>query len=382
MFRLMSAILQPITNIQVHGDYITFDFMGGGAKSNFLVFLPAYYGCKVTVQPGSTSPVNAGGNFSFKVELLPSHNISTIKVTANDVELTPSGNVYTISNIQADQIVRIEGVKFNTFPITVTAGANGSITPAGDAGVVYVNHGGIQKFNIKPDNGYSIEEVIVDGANLGAITSHTFKNVLGAHTISATFKRGGQYTINTSIEEAHFETFTDRPSEKVEVIVSSDNIGGNISVAAPPKFQISNNGNSWYQSFSIAKTQLPYKIYIRFVSAEVGTFNEILTLKSVGAYAEIKLIGVATTVGVNDIENNQNITIYPNPTTGKLRMENGELKIEKVEIFDVYGKSHSLLITRHEPGETVIDIANLSSGIYMIAIHTDKGTIHKKVVKE
>jgi M6 family metalloprotease-like protein len=99
---------KPITNITVHGDYITFDFMGGGEKSNCHVFLPAYKGCVASAMPGSTSPVEKGNSFSFKVDLLPHFFASEIKVTVNHNALIPSGNVYTISNILEDQIVRIE----------------------------------------------------------------------------------------------------------------------------------------------------------------------------------------------------------------------------------------------------------------------------------
>jgi hypothetical protein len=98
---------QPITNIERHGDYITFDFMGGGPKTDFHVFLPAYFGCFVS-PVSSTSPVSAGGSFSFKIDLMPTFRFD--KVTANDVELTPAGGVYTISNITADQIIRITGI--------------------------------------------------------------------------------------------------------------------------------------------------------------------------------------------------------------------------------------------------------------------------------
>jgi len=379
-----NPVNKPITNIQVFNDYITFDFMGGGTKSNFNVFLPAYYGCMVTAQPGSTSPVNAGGSFAFKVEKLPSHNKSNIKVTANNIPLTPgTDNIYTISNIQEDQIVRIEGVTFNTFPITATAASNGTITPNGE---VPVNYGGIKKFDIKPNIGYSVDKVTVDGADLGEIESYTFKNVLEPHNISATFRLGGIYTINSSIDSAYFTTSTNKPSEVIMTTISSPDIISNISVEAPDRFQISNNGTSnWSKSFSIAKSSLPYKLYIRFFppdgEANVGTFNEILTLKATKAYADIKLKGVST-LGVNDFEKNQAISIYPNPTTGQLIIKSEKLQIDKVEIFDVYGKIISSQYLNISTSQLELDVTNLHTGVYIIAIQTDNGIVHKKIVKE
>jgi M6 family metalloprotease-like protein len=372
---------KPITNIQVHGDYITFDFMGGGTKSNYHVFLPAYYGCKVTAQSGSTSPVNTGGSFSFQIELLPSHNQSEIKVTANNVVLTPSGNVYTITNIQEDQIVRIEDLKFNTFPISAIAGTNGIIIPEGE---VPVNQGCIQSFEIRADLGYSVDYVLIDGVNMGDIKSYTFYNVLEPHSVEAIFKMGGQYTINATIDEAFFETCANIPSESIETIITSPGLAGNITAKAPLRFEISQNGISWYKEFIINKNQLPYKLYIRFFppwgSWNVGTFTGDLTLKSIEAQKVIRLTGLSH-IGIDETDNDQGVTIYPNPTTGELQVTSDKLQVTGIEIFDVYGRN-VLSHTAHRSPQTVLNIAHLNAGIYMMTIHTDKGIVHKKVVKE
>lgn len=71
-----------------------------------------------------------------------------------------------------------------TFAITAAAGANGSISPNGS---VTVNQGANQPFTITPAAGFVVASVTVDGANVGAVTSYTFSNVQGTHTISAAF---------------------------------------------------------------------------------------------------------------------------------------------------------------------------------------------------
>ena len=78
----------------------------------------------------------------------------------------------------------------------------------------------------------------------------------------------------------------------------------------------------------------------------------------------------------------EKITIYPNPTTSKLKIESGELRVENVEIFDIYGKqlsSHHLIISS---SHHTIDISHLSAGFYFAKIHTEKGEVVRKVVKE
>ncbi|WP_055442350.1 T9SS type A sorting domain-containing protein [Lacinutrix himadriensis] len=71
------------------------------------------------------------------------------------------------------------------------------------------------------------------------------------------------------------------------------------------------------------------------------------------------------------------ISVYPNPTKDfiHINMANTD-SIEKVELFDITGKS-VLSFTN----TTKINISNLSNGIYMLHIKTDKGSINKKVIK-
>src|ERR671931_1409317 len=68
--------------------------------------------------------------------------------------------------------------------ITASAGANGSISPAG---AVSVNCGSNQTFTITPAACYHVADVLVDGGSVGAGSSYTFSNVTVNHTISASF---------------------------------------------------------------------------------------------------------------------------------------------------------------------------------------------------
>jgi len=77
---------------------------------------------------------------------------------------------------------------------------------------------------------------------------------------------------------------------------------------------------------------------------------------------------------------NNTITIYPNPTTGELRIQSYELQVNDVEIYDVMGCN----VGAYPCGrpETTIDISHLANGIYFMKITTDKGMSVKKVVKQ
>ncbi len=70
--------------------------------------------------------------------------------------------------------------------ITASAGAHGSISPAGSLPVA---KGDSLAFAIAPDSGYIVDQVLVDGKSVGPVNAYTFENIaVGSHTITASFK--------------------------------------------------------------------------------------------------------------------------------------------------------------------------------------------------
>jgi hypothetical protein len=84
-------------------------------------------------------------------------------------------------------------------------------------------------------------------------------------------------------------------------------------------------------------------------------------------------------LGIDEFDNIAKI--YPNPTGGELRIVSGKLKINNIEIFDVYGRSLLTHTSLMSP-ETTIDISHLPSGMYFVKIFTEVGEVVKKVLKE
>ena len=76
--------------------------------------------------------------------------------------------------------------------ITATAGTGGTITPSG---VVTVPFGTDQTFNMTPNAGYHVKDVLVDTVSVGAVATYQFVNVTAMHTISVTFERNPGITV-------------------------------------------------------------------------------------------------------------------------------------------------------------------------------------------
>jgi len=85
---------------------------------------------------------------------------------------------------------------------------------------------------------------------------------------------------------------------------------------------------------------------------------------------------------IDDIEDTPQITIFPNPTKDKLKIENGELKINNVEILDVTGHAVGAMHALPLQGNATINVSALPQGIYILKISTEKGIFIRKFVKK
>lgn len=82
-------------------------------------------------------------------------------------------------------------------------------------------------------------------------------------------------------------------------------------------------------------------------------------------------------VGINEQNDMNSLTIFPNPATHQLNLKFKE-GIEKIVIRNIEGKAIKTVV----PTNNTIDISDLSKGIYLLLIQTEKGQTITKFVKE
>lgn len=83
---------------------------------------------------------------------------------------------------------------------------------------------------------------------------------------------------------------------------------------------------------------------------------------------------------VNDYVLNSNINLFPNPTTGVITCNVKDLNVERVEVYDVYGK----LLKAFNTNESVIRInaSSFANGMYFVRICTEQGNANKTFIKK
>jgi len=150
------------------------------AADTTLFTINASAGANGSISPSGAVSANMGVNKPFTITPDPGYHVAQVLVDG-----VPVGAVggYTFTNVIANHTISAT-FAINTYAITTSAGANGSIAPAGPA---TVNHGEGADFTITPAPGYYVAEVLVDGASVGAVDFYSFFDVTADHTITASF---------------------------------------------------------------------------------------------------------------------------------------------------------------------------------------------------
>ena len=181
-----------------------------------------------------------------------------------------------------------------------------------------------------------------------------------------------------------------------EQIITTDPISGKLSVYA---CDLDNDGDNdvlstdyhydqiaWYENTDgegafgeeqIITTLADYAYSVYACDIDGDGDNDVLS----ASYGDNKIAWYKNHLitGIETLQEN-NISIYPNPTSGIINLGIIDNIIHKISISDISGR---LIIekTEMQPNEK-IDLSGLETGIYFLKIQTDTETIITKVIKE
>ena len=104
---------------------------------------------------------------------------------------------------------------------------------------------------------------------------------------------------------------------------------------------------------------------------DIGIWNRPLSSM------EVSQLYSGSTLGTNKfVESKNEIKLYPNPTDDVLTIDS-KIPLTKVEIFSILGKKVDEVNSDYK----TISTDNLSSGMYILKIHSEKGFTDKKLIK-
>jgi hypothetical protein len=95
---------------------------------------------------------------------------------------------------------------------------------------------------------------------------------------------------------------------------------------------------------------------------------------------------IQNTTGVDNLNSEQHLNIYPNPVTNELIIETSNNDLFNISLTNIVGQTVKQLgIRNYELGIThysVIDMKNLANGMYLIKIFNEKEVLVKKIIKQ
>ncbi|MCX6231790.1 MAG: T9SS type A sorting domain-containing protein [Bacteroidetes bacterium] len=89
-------------------------------------------------------------------------------------------------------------------------------------------------------------------------------------------------------------------------------------------------------------------------------------------------INISSSTGLNEIANEANFDLFPNPSTGIFTIKAGNVDIETIEIYSVLG---NIIYKKAFIGsQSIIDLSNLPKGIYFVAVKNSLNAVTTKMI--
>lgn len=89
-------------------------------------------------------------------------------------------------------------------------------------------------------------------------------------------------------------------------------------------------------------------------------------------------INIATTTGVNEIGNEANFEVFPNPSTGIFTITAGNIDIETIDIYSLCG---NIIYQQAFIGsQSIIDLSNLPKGLYFVKVKNSLNAVSTKMI--
>jgi len=169
-----------------------------------------------------------------------------------------------------------------------------------------------------------------------------------------------------------------------------ENTGGATLILSGTEGNLIVLGGTDVDQFSITQTDIPLAFIsegsktftVKFSPTSTGEKTANLTIisndENEGTYTiNLRGTGVILT-SLSDIENEESIRAYPNPTEDKIIVDNLPVGTTIFVLSDVMGNE---VMTGETEESFELDLSSLPAGLYALTLKTSKGTFTRKIVK-
>ncbi len=303
-----------------------------------------------TIEPSGNVEVLKGESATFQMTPAAGYHIKDVMV---DDQSIGAQDTYTFANVTSNHTISVVFEKdLLKYTITASADSNGSIKPSGE---LTVTEGENYTFEIVPDQGYHIKDVMVDNTSIGAQKMFTFESVTADHTINATFEKDiVKHTItassddhgmispkgNVEVVEGNDKTFTitaDKGYHIKDVLVDGASVGAKSSYtfeSVTADHTISATFEKDIVKYTIKAVSgthgsISPKGNVKVVEGEDITFN--MTAEEGYHIKDVKIngdsIGAKSTYTFKDVKMNHDISVTFQKDESNFELEDGEYEL-------------------------------------------------------
>jgi hypothetical protein len=224
-------------------------------------------------QRGSSSTVDSGGSFAFRLSVNEGYTFDQYKVLVNNTELTSDENgIYTINNITEDKKVTLQGTPVpKAYSVTLTQGTGYTLHPYGGSSSP-VDSGGSFTFQFSVKEGY---------------TAGPYK--VFVNNTEVTSDENGIYTINNITENKTVTVQGTIVVRTYDVTLTSGN-GYTLKGYGDSSSPVERGGSFTFQlTVDKGYTAVSYKVFVNTIEVPLDadgryTIGDITTAQTV--YAE------------------------------------------------------------------------------------------------
>ena len=150
--------------------------------------------------------------------------------------------------------------------------------------------------------------------------------------------------------------------------------------------QQSNPGNFAERDFTTTKTAEWESIFWDFGSLNNTAFDRLVFMFDFGRTGDgsntstffFDDVEQTSTLSIGAEIGERGIKIYPNPVAQTLKIDAGNLELDRVEVYNLFGQ----LVLDRSNNLKSINMQSLESGMYLLKLYSGENVVTKKVVKE
>ncbi|KKM85923.1 hypothetical protein LCGC14_1284170, partial [marine sediment metagenome] len=319
-----------------------------------------------TILPNGLIDVPEGGFQTFTVTADAGYAFDAFIV---DGTIVRNISEYRFENVTEPHVIEaiFESVsKRNVYTIKASANEGGELTPKGSVDVFKYES---QRFDITPNVGFDVSQILVDGVPIQIVDTYTFTDVVDNHSFEVLFS---EIIVNDApIAIAK----TDITESFAPLTVNFDGSDSMDDLGITDYSWDFGDGSPVLSGDKVAHT-----------FTKTGRFTVTLTVTDIGGKTDLATVDITVNESVQSkpLVTDDDFRIYPNPASVIVSLKFSKaVELKSIYIYNTQGRLMNALDAKlvKNRDHYVVDVSRLTEGIYFISTEDEAGNeYHKKLI--